>query len=81
MSSTQLRKFSLYPEFRSNEGIDDIINYLTSINKGFVPIYFKTLNTRQKIGMTKSLQKISRQVRVNYFTYQESETIKRTQSR
>ena len=47
MYSTQLRKLSLYPEFKNNEGIDGIINYLTSIEKGFEPVYPRTLNTRQ----------------------------------
>ena len=47
MYSTQLRKLSLYPEFKTNDGIDGIINDLTSINKGFGAVYPKTLNTRQ----------------------------------
>jgi len=47
MYSTQLRKFSLFPEFKTNEGINDVINYLTSIGKGFEPLYPRTLNTRQ----------------------------------
>ena len=47
MYSTQLRKLSLYPEFKTNDGIDGIINYITSIEKGFEPLYPKTLNTRQ----------------------------------
>ena len=47
MYSTQLRKLSLYPEFKTNEGIDGVINYLTSIQKGFEPVYKRTLNTRQ----------------------------------
>ena len=47
MYSTQLRKLSLYPEFKNNEGIDGIINYLTSIEKGFGAVYPRTLNTRQ----------------------------------
>ena len=47
MYSTQLRKLSLFPEFKTNEGIDGIINYLTSIEKGFGAVYRRTLNTRQ----------------------------------
>ncbi len=47
MFSTQLRKLSLYLEFKNNEGIDGIINYLVSIEKGFGSVYPKTLNTRQ----------------------------------
>ena len=47
MYSTQLRKLSLYPEFKTNDGIDGIINYITSIEKGFELLYPKTLNTRQ----------------------------------
>ena len=47
MFSTKLRNFSLYPEFKTDEGIDGIINYLTSIEKGFEPVYPRTLNTRQ----------------------------------
>ena len=47
MYSTQLRKLSLFPEFKNNEGIDGIINYLTSIEKGFGAVYPRTLNTRQ----------------------------------
>ena len=44
MFSTQLRKFSLFPEFKTNEGINDVINYLTSIEKGFESLYPRTLN-------------------------------------
>ena len=47
MYSTQLRKLSLYPEFKTNEGIDRVINYLTSIQKGFEPVYARSFNTRQ----------------------------------
>lgn len=39
MFSTQLRKLSLYPELKNNEGIDGVINYLTSIQKGFGAVY------------------------------------------
>ena len=46
--STQLRKLSLYPEFRTNEGIDGVINYITSLHKGFGEVFPKTLNTRQQ---------------------------------
>ena len=47
MYSTQLRKLSLFPELKINEGIDGVINYLTSIQKEFGAVYPRTLNTRQ----------------------------------
>jgi len=47
MFSTQHRKLNLYPEFKTNEGINSVNDYITSLHKGVEPMYQKSLNTRQ----------------------------------
>ena len=74
--STQLRKLSLYPELRTNEGIDGIINYIISLEKGFGEVYPESLNTRQMNRYEINLRVISQLLITNFFIRHESQMIK-----